>query len=185
VQAVLNLAKADERFTIDAPYYDTVINAGVGGFSLHMIFLDTTTLIRTKKKQNDDQLLWLAQRLKQSNSTMRIVVGFHTPFSDPILGAFLVPILEDIDNNVEAYFSGRERSLQWYKKTRAHYFISGAGAEILKNENPFTKPNYVAPAPGFLACVAGFSEKNAESRLKVAFVSSVGEVTKVVDTNAS
>ena len=190
VHSLLTFASQDGRFVLDAPYYDKVFTAGVGDFSLHVFFLDTPTLIRTKKKQNDEQLVWLDQKLKESNSTVKMVVGFHTPFSDPTLAAFLVPILEGGDDpnsgsGAAAYFSGRERSLQWYKKSKTHYFISGAGAEMLKNENPFINPSYVSPTSGFLACSAGYHEKTGEPRIKVAFVSSVGEVSKVVDTSSS
>jgi hypothetical protein len=167
---------------MDAPFYDRVIYSQSGDISVHLMFLDTTLLLRTKKKQNDEQLLWLAKSLAQSNSTIRLVVGFHTPFSDPVLSAFLVPVLESGDQPATAYFSGRERSMQWYKsKGGAHYFISGAGAEILKNENPFKTPSYVSPTSGFLACSVGLRD-TGEPRLKVAFISNTGEAWKTVDT---
>lgn len=189
VQAVVNLATIDPQFVMDAPYYDTIIAAPVGNFTLHLIFLDTTALIRTKKQQNDEQLLWLANTLAQSNSTMRIVVGFHTPFGDPTLTAFLVPILEKSDDDGSgplAYFSGRELTMQWYKAPKGtHFFISGASAEFLKNENPFKQPLYVSPSPGFLACTVGFHEKTEEPRLKTAFVSAAGELLRVVDTSGT
>lgn len=189
VEAVVNLATIDSQFVMPAPYYDQILQASVGNFSLHLIFLDTTALIRTKMKQNDEQLLWLAQKLAQSKSTMRIVVGFHTPFADPTLTAFLVPILERSDDDGHgplAYFSGRELTMQWYKAPKGtHFFISGAGAEYLKNENPFKTPLFTSPSPGFLACSVGLDEKSGEPRLKTAFVSAVGEVLKVVDTTTT
>jgi len=185
VHAVLTLAQTDPRFVLDAPYYDRVFIAMNGEFSLHIMFLDTTALLRTKKKQNDEQLVWLANTLAESNTTMRLVVGFHTPFSDPTLTSFLVPILEGNGadkKGATAYFSGRELSLQWFKGKNTHYFISGGGAENLKNENPFLEPLFVSPTSGFLACAAGFQEKTNIPRLKTAIVSNVGEVYELVDT---
>jgi hypothetical protein len=182
LNALLQFSRQDKRFVIDAPYYDHFFSAQTGSFTLHVFFLDTTALIRTKKKQNDDQLVWLAQGLEKSNATMKLVVGFHTPFADPTLTDFLLPIVEDTENGATAYFSGRERSLQWFKRNSAHYFVSGAGAEMLKNENPFKSPLYVAPTSGFLACSAGPSDKAGEPHLRTAFVSSVGEVFKTIDT---
>jgi len=182
VSALLGFAKRDPFFVMDASYYDQYVYSKKGDVSLHIIVLDTPSLIRSKKKQNDEQLLWLSSKLSESNATMRLVVGYHTPFADQTLTTYLIPILERSDTPVTAYFSGRELTLQWFKQSAMDYFVSGGGAEMLKNENPFKYPSFVGSTPGFLACAAGFDEKTKQLRLVTAIVSYEGEVIKKVES---
>lgn len=179
VSVLLKLPQTQPRFVIDANYYSRRIESKT--FTLQIIVLDTLQLILSKSKQSDEQLVWLAEQLQPVNSSIaRIVVGFHAPYSDATLKDFLVPVLEE--GKAMAYYSGRERSVQWFRGAgRVDYFVSGAGAEVLANENPFANPNYVLSEQGFLACSLT-RRNNRTLALKTALVNKRGEVGIVAES---
>ncbi len=184
IEALKELSSLDEFFIFEDLYYEKFVFSKNKTFSVHLIFIDTPSLLRSKEKQNDPQLLWLRERMELGNTSTIIVVGFHSPHSDQNLVKFLVPVLENESKPASIYFSGRERTLQWFQAPSTHYFVSGAGAQVLYGEKPFKEARdlYAVREEGFLACSITMDADTKIISMKTAMVNRLGKMVKLIQS---
>lgn len=166
VQAEIDYTKKSRRWNMPARYFSIKEKIDKNDTAC-FVFYDSSPFISSYYKDGSPyngvigqdtikQLKWLDSILYNTKTQWKFVVGHHPIFSGsvkhgttPELNTYIKPILEK--DNVQAYFSGHEHSLQHIKPygSKIDYFISGAGSqtEEIGDVNGICLFNY--PKPGF------------------------------------
>ena len=144
------------RWHLPANYYSEDMRIP-GGAMVKFIFIDTPPLI---EGGDAPQLKWLANELGGNAYEWKLVVGHHPLYSgnhrvgeQSKLRKAIEKLL--IDNNVDAYFCGHDHNLQYLKKGKINYFVSGAGSEIYGSERVDNMTQYVYCNQG-AGCTSAF-----------------------------
>ncbi len=97
--------------------------------------LNTTFFVR-----NPEQRAWIADALRQSKATWKVVVGHHPLYSSGRNGnteglrEILEPLL--IQNHVDLYLAGHDHDYERFTPVKGvHYMVSGGGGSYLYNFN--------------------------------------------------
>ena len=145
VQAQLDMDNVYSMWNLPSRYYQKRIG------DIEFWFLDTTPLLdynpvwktpdmtswqdlENQRAVADEQYMWLAETLRDSNSSRKIVVGHHPLWTfgehmHQTSGDFLTSITSLMqENNVESYLCGHDHNLQHVTSGGLHEFVSGAGA---------------------------------------------------------
>ena len=113
--------------------------------SIHLIFIDTYTMVQ-KLSGHQDQLLWLRGVLKKSDATWKVVIGHHPPYTagrhfpgEVNIANDVIPILEEY--GVDVFLLGHDHNFQRIRRTSINsdsldYVIAGAGG---KEKHPYTE----------------------------------------------
>lgn len=127
-------------------YYDKVFQKG--DESVHVFFLDTFTISIDESRacsvamgmidfdllygvKDTEQYRWLENKLKNSMSTWKVVVGHYPIFSNghhgntPELVSDLLPLLKKYD--VDFYISGHDHDLEFIRRENMNFIVSGTG----------------------------------------------------------
>jgi len=165
------------RWYIPAAYYSHVMELP-GGALAKFIFIDTTPLI---KGSDQHQLSWLANELAEGVYDWKVVVGHHPLYSGSHRDGEKAKLRNGIEkllvqNNVDAYLCGHDHNLQYLKKGKINYFVSGAGSEIYKSKRLVGITQYVYCQQG-VNCTSGFMVFSLEkSTLTVQMINSRGQL---------
>ena len=121
------------------------------------IFLDTTPLVDERDEQ---QLTWLTKELTEGSYDWKFVVGHHPLYSGNYRTgqqARLRNAIEQlmIENKVNVYLCGHDHNLQYLKKGKIYYFVSGAGSETYESVPVADMTQYIYCKEG-RKCTAAF-----------------------------
>lgn len=139
VSAQIAYTKRSKRWHFPHFYYTKVLKVPGSYKTIQLVMIDTTILCcKHQKKSNtlpeeEKQLKWIRNTLRDSTADYLIVAGHHPVVSagihgnTPYLLSNLKPLMEEYD--VTAYISGHDHNLQHIKEddSNLHYFISGNG----------------------------------------------------------
>lgn len=139
VSAQIAYTKRSKRWYFPHFYYTKVFQIPGSHRTVQLVMIDTTLLCcRHQKKssllpEEDKQLQWIKDTLRDSSADYLIVGGHHPVLSagihgsTPYLISNLKPLMEEYD--VTAYLSGHDHNLQHIKEEHSdlHYFITGNG----------------------------------------------------------
>lgn len=172
VPAQIEYTVTSDRWYMPAQYFTETMRLGDSTdvrppTRVLFVYLDTTPIASDASRRSrysssgiwddDAQLAWLDDTLRESDAEWKIVVGHHPVYTgstsyldNPLLIERLVPIFER--HGVQAYFAGHEHSLQHHRPEGAtvDYFISGAGSltrEVIQTPNTL----FAYRSPGFMA----------------------------------
>ncbi len=170
IQAQIDYSKISRRWTMPAPYFDTLIAIN-GKDLLHLIIMDTNPFV-DKYQQSPEQypdirlqdtaqqMMWLKERLslKNNNIKWKMVVGHHPLYSggkrktSSETLAFEKRFAKFFDDHkVDAFICGHEHDLQIIKPDNRYttQFLSGAASEIRPSGNT-VGTKYAGAEPGFM-----------------------------------
>ena len=166
VPAQIAYTDLSDRWYMPAQYYAETL-ALDDSTEVLFVFLDTTPIAYPPDYRrrfddsgvwdNDAQLAWLDNTLRESDAAWKIVVGHHpiyvgsTSYSDNLrLVELLVPIFER--NGVQAYFAGHDHNLQHHRpdSSDVDYFVSGAGS-LLRDVIETPNTLFALRVAGFMA----------------------------------
>ncbi len=158
VKAEIDYDKNKEtgRWHLPSNYYSQVMTTTDGAL-VKFIFIDTTPLVRGA---DAPQLNWLAKELADNSYDWKWVVGHHPLYSGNHRTSEQTRLKADIeqmliDNHVDVYLCGHDHNLQYLKKGKINYFISGAGSEIYKSKEVKELTQYVYCKEG-VECTSAF-----------------------------
>lgn len=127
--AQLRYSEKSDRWKAPALYYDQVFPIN-GKTKLHIIFLDTTAIL----KGDNTQIAWLGNRLHTSEAEWIFIVGHHSIFSVGEHGnheALITDVLTLMDKyKVDLYIGAHEHTLQRLQCGDNHILVSGGGCKI-------------------------------------------------------
>ena len=169
--------KENGRWYLPANYYSEVMTTPDGAL-VKFIFIDTTPII---KGSDVPQLSWLARELAGNGYDWKVVVGHHPLYSGNYrtgeqrkLKNSIEQLL--IENNVDAYLCGHDHNLQYLKKDKINYFVSGAGSEIYSSKRLEGITQYVYCQEG-VDCTSAFMVFSLEkSAMEVQMIDSWGKL---------
>ena len=165
-QAVIDYSKVSRRWEMPARYYTKTFNED--GTTLRVVFIDTTPLISkyreesdkypdASKQDNDAQLKWLDNTLKNAKEDWVIVVGHHpiyaqTPKDDierADMQRLVMPVLKKY-GNVAIYACGHIHNFQHIKKQGdgIDYVVNSSGS-LARSVEPTDGTVFCSPAEGF------------------------------------
>jgi tartrate-resistant acid phosphatase type 5 len=169
--------RAGSRWYLPSNYYSEVTTLPDGSRA-KFIFIDTTPFV---KGDDRPQLKWLAAELAENSYDWKFVVGHHPLYSGNsrlIEQKHLRDAIENllIQNNVNVYLCGHDHNLQYLKKGKINYLISGAGSEIYTS-------NPIKDLTRFIYCKVGMQCTSAfmvfsltRSQLYVQMIDSRGQL---------
>lgn len=146
-QTDYSLSKQNTLWKMPSRYYDKLFVSHEGD-SVHVFFLDTFRLCpiisklcseamgmhdfdRLFARKDIEQYIWLEQKLRNSKSTWKVVVGHYPVFSNGHHGntdeliSDLLPILKKYE--VDFYLSGHDHDLEFIRKHDINFIVSGTG----------------------------------------------------------
>jgi len=165
------------RWHIPATYYSQVMETPDGAL-VKFIFIDTTPLIKGRDQQ---QLSWLATELAGDIYSWKLVVGHHPLYSGSHREGEKAKLRNGIEqllihNKVDAYVCGHDHNLQYLKKGKINYFISGAGSEIYRSKRLEGLTQYVYCQEGVNCTSAFMVFALAKSAMTVQMINSGGQL---------
>eukprot|EP00475_Leptophrys_vorax_P036812 TRINITY_DN6280_c0_g1_i1.p1 TRINITY_DN6280_c0_g1~~TRINITY_DN6280_c0_g1_i1.p1 ORF type:complete len:581 (+),score=152.65 TRINITY_DN6280_c0_g1_i1:240-1982(+) len=152
------------KWVMEDHYYSKLIhlNNDEVNTSVLLLFIDTNYWENNDNPEFQSkgiaELQWIDESLRNSTADWKIVVGHHVIFSigehgDSVaLKNTLQPILEK--NQVNAYISGHDHTLQHLSKGSIQYFVSGNGGKMGSLQSVSTtsadQVNFARVDPGFM-----------------------------------
>ena len=170
-QAVLDYGQVSRRWMMPARYYTKTFNKK--GCSIRIVFIDTAPLLGKYRndsatypdacKQNDEQQLqWLDNTLREAKEDWVIVVGHHPIYAETSksedertdMQQRVMPILHKY-NNVAMYVCGHIHDFQHIrmKGDPIDYVVNTSGAQARKVK-PIEGTVFCASEPGFSVVTA-------------------------------
>ena len=165
-QAFMDYGKVSRRWMMPAKYYTKVFDHK--GTTVRVIFLDTTPLIDSYRKNSEiypdackqdaeAQLSWLDETLKNAKEDWVIVVGHHPIYAYTTksenerldMQKRLLPILHKY-NNVAIYACGHIHNFQHIRKKGDNIdYVVNSSSSLARPVKPIDGTVFCSPADGF------------------------------------
>ena len=176
-QAVLDYHKISRRWMMPSRYFSKVFKKK--GLSLRVVFIDTTPLINRYRtdadvypdacKQNEnEQLQWLDETLRNAHEDWVIVVGHHPIYAQTTkpeeerndMQKKVMPILHKY-KNVAIYACGHIHNFQHSRKKADNIdYVVNSSASLSRKVTPTDGTQFCSPEPGFSIISATASQLN-------------------------
>lgn len=176
-QAVLDYHKISRRWMMPSRYFSKVFKKK--GLSLRVVFIDTTPLINRYRtdadiypdacKQNEnEQLQWLDETLRNAHEDWVIVVGHHPIYAQTTkpeeerndMQKKVMPILHKY-KNVAIYACGHIHNFQHIRKKADNIdYVVNSSASLSRKVTPTDGTQFCSPEPGFSIISATASQLN-------------------------
>lgn len=176
-QAVLDYHQISRRWMMPSRYFSKVFKKK--GLSLRVVFIDTTPLINRYRtdadiypdacKQNEnEQLQWLDETLRNAHEDWVIVVGHHPIYAQTTkseeerndMQKKVMPILHKY-KNVAIYACGHIHNFQHIRKKADNIdYVVNSSASLSRKVTPTDGTQFCSPEPGFSIISATASQLN-------------------------
>lgn len=190
VDAQKVLARTDKLWHMPAQYFFETAEQG----DVFMAYLDTTVMYYTQSQllswfrgtsvsmfYRENQIATLKKKLSESKAKWKLVFGHHSLFSSgenavaeeqniKQIRTMLMHILRE--NNVTAYFSGHEHTLEHSQSNGIDFFVSGGGSKISMITVNLDESVFTVDDQGYMAV----SLRKKPEELHVQFVNMAGSV---------
>ena len=195
-QAVIDYSKVSRRWVMNSRYYTKVFTDDDAGVSLRVIFIDTTPLIDSYRKESDkypdacrqnveEQLRWIDQTLSEAHEDWVVMVGHHPIYAQTSKGQHerddmqraLLPLLKKYGNKVALYVCGHIHNFQHLRLPGdATDYVVNSSASLARKVSALPETIFCSPDEGFSVIAAD------KSLLRLLMVNKEGtaihEVTK-------